>query len=116
MVFAGFLCSAEDFRCTYGYGGSVLVVAGEDWHRGVIGVVASKVMEMYYRPAVLIALKDGHGRGSARSIPGVDLFACLTACGQHLEELGIAHPPSQHVNDPRTLLVRDRPPGPRRQR
>ena len=65
-----------------------LVLAHPDWHEGVIGIVASKLMDMYYRPVVLIALKDGHGRGSARSIPGIDLFACLTACRPHLEELG----------------------------
>ena len=65
-----------------------LVLAHSDWHAGVIGVVASKVMEKYYRPAVLIALKDGRGRGSARSIPGIDLFACLTACRAHLDEVG----------------------------
>jgi single-stranded-DNA-specific exonuclease len=65
-----------------------LVLAHPDWHEGVIGIVASKLMEMYYRPAVLIALKDGHGRGSARSIPGIDLFACLSACRMHLDEVG----------------------------
>jgi single-stranded-DNA-specific exonuclease len=65
-----------------------LVLAHPDWHEGVIGIVASKVMEMYYRPVVLIALKSGFGRGSARSVPGIDLFACLSACQSHLEELG----------------------------
>jgi single-stranded-DNA-specific exonuclease len=65
-----------------------LVLAHPDWHEGVIGIVASKVMEMYYRPVVLIALRGGHGRGSARSVPGIDLFACLSACRLHLEDLG----------------------------
>jgi len=65
-----------------------LVLAHPDWHEGVIGIVASKVMEMYYRPVVLIALRGGFGRGSARSVPGIDLFACLSACRSHLEELG----------------------------
>jgi single-stranded-DNA-specific exonuclease len=65
-----------------------LVLAHPGWHEGVIGIVASKVMERYYRPVVLIALKDGSGRGSARCIPGIDLYACLAACQAHLEELG----------------------------
>lgn len=65
-----------------------IVLAHSDWHEGVIGVVASKMMEMYCRPVVLIALKDGSGRGSARSIPGIDLFACLSACRMHLDEVG----------------------------
>jgi single-stranded-DNA-specific exonuclease len=65
-----------------------LVLAHPDWHEGVIGIVASKLMDMYYRPVVLIALRGGFGRGSARSVPGIDLFACLSACRPHLEDLG----------------------------
>ena len=65
-----------------------LVLAHPDWHEGVIGIVASKVTDMYYRPVVLIALRGGFGRGSARSVPGIDLFACLSACRPHLEDLG----------------------------
>jgi len=65
-----------------------LVLARPDWHVGVIGIVASKVMDRFYRPVVLIALKGRSGRGSARGIPGMDLYACLCACRAHLEELG----------------------------
>ncbi len=65
-----------------------LVFAGQGWHEGVIGVVASRIMERYYRPVVVIALKGSHGRGSARGIPGMDLYACLAACQARLEELG----------------------------
>jgi single-stranded-DNA-specific exonuclease len=65
-----------------------LVLAQPGWHDGVIGVVASRVLERYYRPVVLIALKGDEGHGSARGIPGIDLHACLTACGAHLEDLG----------------------------
>ena len=65
-----------------------LVMAHPGWHQGVIGIVVSKVMELHYRPVVLISLKDGAGRGSARSIPGIDLYACLHACREHLEDLG----------------------------
>jgi single-stranded-DNA-specific exonuclease len=65
-----------------------LVFAQPGWHEGVIGVVASRVVERYYRPVVLIALKGDEGRGSARGIPGIDLYACLAACNTHLEALG----------------------------
>ena len=65
-----------------------LVLAHPGWHEGVLGIVASKVMDRYYRPVVLIALRDGSGRGSARCIPGIDLYACLSACHAHLEDLG----------------------------
>jgi single-stranded-DNA-specific exonuclease len=65
-----------------------LVLAQPGWHEGVIGVVASRVVERYYRPVVLIALKGDEGRGSARGIPGIDLYACLAACDAHLEALG----------------------------
>jgi single-stranded-DNA-specific exonuclease len=65
-----------------------LVLAQPGWHEGVIGVVASRVVERYYRPVVLIALKGDEGRGSARGIPGIDLYACLAACNTHLEALG----------------------------
>ena len=65
-----------------------LVLAQPGWHEGVIGVVASRVVERYYRPVVLIALKGDEGRGSARGIPGIDLYACLAACDAHLEDLG----------------------------
>lgn len=65
-----------------------LVLAHPEWHAGVIGIAASKLMARYHRPVVLIALKGRSGRGSARGIPGIDLFACLAACRGCLEELG----------------------------
>ena len=57
-----------------------LVLSSTDWHSGVIGIVASRVAEKYYRPAILIAVEDGIGKGSARSIPGFDLYAALQEC------------------------------------
>ncbi len=65
-----------------------LVFAGAGWHEGVVGVVASRIVERYYRPVVVIALNEDHGRGSARGLPGMDLFACLAACRDRLEDLG----------------------------
>lgn len=66
-----------------------LVVAGEDWHPGVVGIVASRLVERHHRPVVVISLgEDGAGRGSGRSIPGFDLLAALQACAEHLEGFG----------------------------
>jgi single-stranded-DNA-specific exonuclease len=66
-----------------------LVLAGEGWHPGVIGIVASRLAERHHRPAVVISLDgDGSGRGSGRSIPGFDLLAALEACSEHLLRFG----------------------------
>lgn len=66
-----------------------LVVAGEDWHPGVVGIVASRMVERHNRPTIVISLdEDGSGRGSGRSIPGFDLLAALEACREHLEGFG----------------------------
>ncbi|HEX4464976.1 MAG TPA: single-stranded-DNA-specific exonuclease RecJ [Solirubrobacterales bacterium] len=68
---------------------SGLVVAGEGWHPGVIGIVASRLVERYHRPVVVISLEaDGSGRGSGRSIPGFDLLAGLEACSEYLGSFG----------------------------
>jgi single-stranded-DNA-specific exonuclease len=65
------------------------VLEAEGWHPGVIGIVASRIVERYHRPAVLIAAgADGIGQGSGRSIPGFDLLAGLHACAGHLERYG----------------------------
>jgi single-stranded-DNA-specific exonuclease len=66
----------------------VLVVAGEGWHHGVIGIVASKIVEKYYRPCILISHEDGMGKGSGRSIEGLDLFKALNYCGGLLDKFG----------------------------
>ena len=60
------------------------VLAGEDWHPGVIGIVAARLAERHHRPVVLIALEGERGRGSGRSIPSFDLLAGLGACAGHL--------------------------------
>jgi single-stranded-DNA-specific exonuclease len=58
------------------------------WHQGVLGIVASRIVETYYRPVVLIAVTGELGKGSARSIPGLDLYNALQACRHCLEDFG----------------------------
>ncbi len=67
-----------------------IVLAGEGWHPGVIGIVASRIVERVHRPTVLVAVEPGSdvARGSARSIPGFDLLDAIRACGHHLERFG----------------------------
>ena len=66
-----------------------LVVAEEGWHPGVIGIVASRIAEKFYRPVIVIALDEkGRGKGSGRSIPGVDLFAAIESARSFLSNFG----------------------------
>jgi single-stranded-DNA-specific exonuclease len=66
-----------------------LVIAGEGWHPGVVGIVASRLVESHNRPVVLIGVDaEGRGRGSGRSIPGFDLLGALDACSEHLSRYG----------------------------
>ena len=64
------------------------VLAGEGWHPGVIGIVASRIAERHHRPTVLVALDGERGTGSGRSIPGFDLLAGLDAVAAHLVRHG----------------------------
>jgi len=64
------------------------VLAGDGWHPGVVGIVASRIVEHHHRPVVVVALEDDEGSGSARSIPGFDLLGSLHACAEHLERYG----------------------------
>ena len=65
-----------------------IVLAGEGWHLGVIGIVASRIVERYHLPTVMISLKDGIGKGSARSIPGFHLCEALNKCEDLLLQYG----------------------------
>jgi single-stranded-DNA-specific exonuclease len=65
-----------------------VVLASDRWHPGVIGIVASRVVEQIHRPTVLIALGPEEGKGSARSIPGFHLYEALSACSEHLVRFG----------------------------
>jgi single-stranded-DNA-specific exonuclease len=65
-----------------------LVLAGEGWHAGVIGIVASRIVDRFRRPTILIGLSNGQGQGSARSISGFHLSKALENCGQYLLAYG----------------------------
>lgn len=67
---------------------SAIVLWSEHWHPGVIGIVASRLVEKYQRPALLVALDGERGRGSGRSLPGLDLNQLLTSCSDLLESHG----------------------------
>lgn len=67
---------------------NALVLAGQEWHFGVLGIVAARVAKKYFRPVVLITTADRIGKGSARSIPGVNLYDGLSACAGDLENFG----------------------------
>lgn len=69
----------------------VIVLSGVDWHSGVIGIVASRLLDKYFRPVIIINEKDGIGKGSCRSIPGFDMFYALNACSDLLIKFG-GHP------------------------
>jgi len=66
----------------------VIVLASENFHSGVVGIVASRVVEKYFRPAVLIALESGVGKGSGRSVPHFNLHRAFTECASYLAQFG----------------------------
>ncbi len=66
----------------------VLVVAGEGWHQGIIGIVASKLVERYSRPCIVISVEEGIGKGSGRSIKCFNLFKAFTLCEDLFERFG----------------------------
>ena len=69
--------------------GAGIVLWGEGWHPGVVGICASRMAERHGRPAILIAVdQGGRGKGSGRSVPGFDLLDGLRACGEHLTRFG----------------------------
>ncbi|MDX1494617.1 MAG: single-stranded-DNA-specific exonuclease RecJ [Longimicrobiales bacterium] len=65
-----------------------VVLSGSGWHPGVIGIVASRVVERIHRPVVMISVDGDRARGSARSIPGFHLYEALAECAQHLDRFG----------------------------
>jgi len=65
-----------------------IILGNENWHHGVIGIVASKITEMYYKPSILICYEGNEGKGSGRSIPGFDLYEALSRCNNNVEKFG----------------------------
>ena len=65
-----------------------LVVDGKDWHPGVIGIVASRILEKYHRPVLVLTVRDGVGKGSCRSIPGFDIYKALQVHSDMLLQYG----------------------------
>ncbi len=99
------ISSSVDVKNTY-----AIVLSSPDWHPGVIGIVASKLVDLYYRPALLISLKDGIGKGSGRSIPEFNLHRGLANCqsllishGGHRYAAGISIR-EENIDDLRHLL------------
>jgi single-stranded-DNA-specific exonuclease len=64
------------------------VVFNEGWHKGVIGIVASRLTEKYYRPTIVLTRSNGHVAGSARSVLGYDLYEALCECSDLLIQFG----------------------------
>ena len=99
----------------------MLVVAGEGWHRGVIGIVASKLVDAFHRPAIVLSIDGDEAHGSCRSIPGVrHARRRWTACAAHLVRFG-GHVPAAGLTMERSRIkafreaidgVGRRPPGP----
>lgn len=66
----------------------VYVISGENWNHGVIGIVASRISELFYRPCILISVENGNGKGSGRSVPEMNLFDALSSCEDVLTAFG----------------------------
>ena len=67
---------------------NTIVVSGKGWHHGVIGIVSSKITELYFKPSILLCEEDGECKGSGRSIPGFDLHEALMECNDTIEKFG----------------------------
>jgi single-stranded-DNA-specific exonuclease len=80
--------ATEDARARVRAGERGLVLARDGWHAGVVGIVASRIAERFHRPAVLVALSEGEGKGSGRSVEGFHLYDALAACAPHLSRFG----------------------------
>ena len=67
---------------------SCIILGKENWHHGVIGIVSSKVTEIYFKPSILICFEGEEGKGSGRSVPGFDLHEALMNCSNYVEKFG----------------------------
>lgn len=67
---------------------NAIIVGGENWHHGVIGIVSSKITDLYFKPSILLCYEDDLAKGSGRSIPGFDLHDALMKCQDTIEKFG----------------------------
>ena len=67
---------------------SCIILGNENWHHGVIGIVASKITDMYFKPSILLCFEGNEGKGSGRSIPGFDLHKALMECSKDIKKFG----------------------------
>ena len=67
---------------------NAIIVGGENWHHGVIGIVSSKITELYFKPSILLCYEDDLAKGSGRSIPGFDLHEALMKCQDTIDRFG----------------------------
>ena len=81
-----------------------VVVAADGWHPGVIGIVASRVVERIHRPVVMLAIEGDRARGSARSIPGFHLYDALAECSEHMLRFG-GHKQAAGMDVPREAIT-----------
>ncbi len=67
---------------------SAIILGGDGWHHGVTGIVSSKITDMYFKPSILVGFEGEEGKGSGRSIPGIDLHEAVLKCSGKLEKFG----------------------------
>ena len=84
-IFADAVCQIEENNLQEK---STITLMGKNWHHGVIGIVASKITEMYFKPSILLCEEGEIGKGSGRSIPGFDLYEALTKCQKSIDRFG----------------------------
>ena len=70
------------------YEKNAIIVGGENWHHGVIGIVSSKITDLYFKPSILLCYEDDLAKGSGRSIPGFDLHEALMKCQDKIDRFG----------------------------
>lgn len=84
----GIVAEALEMIEATGSGKKTSVLFKEDWHKGVIGIVASKCIEHFHRPTIILTESNGKATGSARSVKGFDIHKAIGACGELLEQFG----------------------------
>lgn len=70
------------------YEKNAIIIGGQDWHHGVIGIVSSKITDLYFKPSILLCYEDDLAKGSGRSVPGFDLHEALMKCQNSIERFG----------------------------